>query len=122
MIAFPVRAAKALAVARKRGDSNFVRTCLQTISMMELNQKLTKHSQKMLNTGRLHRGNIAYLCKNLGFKEGGGCLLEGGVFSGIYGITSNEIVGNIYKVNRGRRCAFFNVQEHQIVQMLPRHR
>ena len=37
-------------------------------------------------------------------------------------ITSNEIVGNIYKVNRGRRCAFIDVQEHQMVQMLRRHR
>ena len=26
-----------------------------------------------------------YLCKNLGVKEGGGRLLEGGVFSGTYG-------------------------------------
>ena len=27
-----------------------------------------------------------YLCKNLGVKEGGGRLLEGGIFSGAYGI------------------------------------
>ena len=27
-----------------------------------------------------------YLYKNLGFKEGGGCLLKGGVFSGTYGM------------------------------------
>ena len=51
---------------------------------MELNQKLTKHSQKTLDTGRLH--GEKYLCKNLGVKEGGGCLLEGGVFLGAYGI------------------------------------
>ena len=51
--------------------------------MTELNQKLTKHSQKMLDTGCLHGGKN--LCKNLGVKEGGGCLLEGGVFSGAYG-------------------------------------
>ena len=38
----------------------------------------------MLDTGRLHREN--YLCKNLGVKEGGGRLVEGGVFLGAYGI------------------------------------
>ena len=53
-LAFPVQATKALAVARKKGDSNFVHTCLQTQSTTKLNQKLTKHSQKMLNTGHLH--------------------------------------------------------------------
>ena len=58
-------------MARKRGDSNLVRTCLRTESMAELHQKLTKDSQKMLNTGRLHRG---------------GHLLEGGVFLETYGI------------------------------------
>ena len=51
--------------------------------MTKLNQKLTKHSQKTLDTGRLHGGK--YLCKNLGVKEGGGHLLEGGVFSEAYG-------------------------------------
>ena len=76
---FPVRATKA--VTRKRGDSKFVHTCLRT---MELNQKLTKHSQKTLDMGRLHGGK--YLCTNLGVKEGGGHLLEGGVFLGTYGM------------------------------------
>ena len=33
-------------------------------------RKLAKHSQKTLNTGRLHGGK--YLCKNLGVEEGGG--------------------------------------------------
>ena len=28
-----------------------------------------------------------YLCKNFGVKEGGGHLLEGGVFLGAYGIS-----------------------------------
>ena len=70
-------------MARKQGDSNFVRTCLRTQSTTELNQKLTKHSQKTLDTGRLHEGK--YLCKNLGVKEGGGRSLEGGVFWGAYG-------------------------------------
>ena len=53
--------------------------------MTELNQKLTKHSriQRMLNTGHLHGKNL--LCKNLGFKDGGECLVEGGLFSGTYG-------------------------------------
>ena len=52
MGAFPVRATKTLAVARKQGKSNFVCTCLRAQSMTELNQKLTKHSQKMLDKGR----------------------------------------------------------------------
>ena len=30
-------------------------------------------------------------------------------------ITSNEIVGNMYKVNHGLRCTFIEVQEHQTV-------
>ena len=46
---------------------------------MELNQKLTKHSQKTLDTAHLGE---KYLCNNL---EGGGRLLKGGVFSGTYG-------------------------------------
>ena len=65
-----------LAVAKKQGDSNFVHTCLRTQSTMEL-QKLTKRSQKTLDMGRLHMGE-KYLCKNLGVKEGGGSLFEGG--------------------------------------------
>ena len=36
--------------------------------------------QKTLDTGRLHGGK--YLSKNSGVKEGGGCLLEGSIFSG----------------------------------------
>ena len=45
----------------------------------DLNQKLTKHSQKTLDTGRLHGGGGGeYLCKNLGVEAGGGRLLEGG--------------------------------------------
>ena len=55
---------------------------------MELNQKLAKHYQKTLNTECVHRGK--YLHKNLGVKEGGGCLLKGGIFSGTYSI------GNVY--------------------------
>ena len=55
---FPVRATKTLAVARKQAESNFVCMCLRAQSMTELNQKLTKHSQKMLDMGHLHRGKI----------------------------------------------------------------
>ena len=36
----------------------------------------------MLNTGHLQKWK--YLCQNMGVKEGGGCLLEGGVVSGTY--------------------------------------
>ena len=50
---------------------------------------LSKHSQ-MLDTGCLH-GVKKYLCKKLGVKEGGGCLLEGGVFSGAYGKVNLKI-------------------------------
>ena len=32
-----------------------------------------------------------YLCRNLGVKEGGGCLLKGGIFSGTYGIITKRI-------------------------------
>ena len=39
---FPVQATKTLVVASELGYSNFVCTCLQTQSTMELNQKLTK--------------------------------------------------------------------------------
>ena len=93
-----MRAAKTLAVARKQGDSNVVRTCLRTQLTTELNQKLTKHSLKTLDTGHLHWEKYLcknsgvkgkkYLCKNLGVKEGGGHLLERGVFSGTYGTVT----------------------------------
>ena len=45
-----------IAVAWKQGDSNVVRTSLRTQSTTELNQKLTKHSLKTLDTGRLQEG------------------------------------------------------------------
>ena len=105
-----MRAVKTLAVARKQGDSNVVRTCLRTQLTTELNQKLTKHSLKTLDTGHLHWEKYLcknsgvkgkkylcknsgvkgkkYLCKNLGVKEGGGHLLEGGVFLGTYGTVT----------------------------------
>ena len=47
---FPVRATKTLVEASERGYSSFVCTCLQTQSMMELYQKLSKHPQKILHT------------------------------------------------------------------------
>jgi len=40
--AFQVRATKALVVASQQGCNNFVCTCLQTQSTMELSHKLTK--------------------------------------------------------------------------------
>ena len=76
MGASPVRATKTLVVARKQGESNFVCTCLRAQSMMELNQKHTKHSQKMLDKG-IYTGE-KYQCKNLVviMKEGRGRLLK----------------------------------------------
>ena len=50
---------------------------------------LSKHSQ-MLDTGCLHGGK-KYICKKLEVKEGGGCLLEGGVFLGAYGKVNLKI-------------------------------
>ena len=61
-------------MARKRGNSNFVRTCSQTKSTMKLNQKLNEHSQMPLDTGR------KYLCKNLGVNEGEGVCSKGVYF------------------------------------------
>ena len=61
---------KTLAVARKRGDSIIL--CIRVYEL----DKLTKHSQKTLDMGRLH--GRKYLCKNLGVEEGEGRLLEGG--------------------------------------------
>ena len=48
-------------MARKRGNSNLVRTCSQTQSTMKLNQKLNEHSQMPLNTGCLHGEKISML-------------------------------------------------------------
>ena len=56
---------------------------------MELNPKLTKsmpRSRRRLLQRVYTRKK--YLCKKLGVKEGGGHLLEGGVFLGAYGITT----------------------------------
>ena len=93
-----MQATKTLAVARKHGDSNVVRTCLRTQLTTELNQKLTKHSLKTLDTGHLHWEKYLcknsgvkgkkYLCKNLGDREGGGRLLKGGIFLGTYGTVT----------------------------------
>ena len=62
---------------------------LRIQSTTVLNQKLTKHSQNTLDMGRLHGGK--YLCKNLGLKRGRGRLIEGGVFSGAYGIYEGSL-------------------------------
>ena len=57
-------------------------------SMMKLNQKLTK----MFDTAWEKD-----LCKNLGVKEGGKCLLNGGIFSRTYG-NNVFMRETIYKV------------------------
>ena len=59
-LAFSVRATKIIPVARKQGDSNFVCTYLRTRLTTELNQKLTKHSQKTFDTGHT-RGENTYV-------------------------------------------------------------
>ena len=56
--------------------------------MTEL-QKLTKHSQKTLG---VYTGE-KYLRKNSGVKEGGGRLLEGGIFLGAYGSEMQGTMG-----------------------------
>ena len=66
-----------------------MRTCLRTQSTTELNQNPTKYSRKTLDMGCLH--GEKYQCKNLGIKEGGGCLLEGGVFSGAYSVMHSGV-------------------------------
>ena len=92
-LTFPVRAAKTLAVAGKRGDSNFVCTCLQAQSMTELNQKLTKHSQEMFNTGCLHGGKIPM--QELGGERGGRAFAQRGHIFGnlLYMCKCNSSVG-----------------------------
>lgn len=59
-LAFLVRAPKTLTVASKRAYSIFVCACSQTQSTMDLNQikSSLKHTEKMLNTGRLHARKI----------------------------------------------------------------
>ena len=75
-LAFPVQATKTLVMGRKRGDSNFVQMCSRNQSTTELNQKLTKHSQKMLDMGRLHGGKVPMW----GLKRGEGVCLKGAYF------------------------------------------
>ena len=58
----------------EKGYSDFVCTCLQTQSMTELNQKLTKSIPRSLLRG-IYTKEI----------EGGGRLLKGGIFSVAYG-------------------------------------
>ena len=52
---------------------------------MKLNQKLTKSIIRTRLIQAIYTRE-QYLCKNLGIKVGGGCLPEGGVFSGTYSI------------------------------------
>ena len=58
--------------------------CFQTQSTTELNQKPIR-LQGVYMGGK-------YLCKNLGVKEGGGRLLEGGVFLEVYSISWRTVV------------------------------
>ena len=41
--------------------------------------------------GAFMREKNTYICKNFGVKEGGGCLLEGGVFLEIYGCLTKRL-------------------------------
>ena len=59
--------------------------CVRTHLTIELNLKLTKACPEDTRYGVFTRGK--YLCKKLRVKEGGGHLLQGGVFWGAYGIT-----------------------------------
>ena len=52
--------------------------------MMDLTQKLTKSMPRRCSVWDIYTSE-KYLCKKLGNKDGGRCLLEGGVFSGAYG-------------------------------------
>ena len=54
----PSRSNKNLSGGQKMRRQKFYVNVLRTQSTMELNQKLTKHFQKTLNTGHLHRGKI----------------------------------------------------------------
>ena len=67
--------------------------------MTKLNQKLTKHSLKTLKVWHLHGGK--HLRKNFGVKEGVGCLLKGGVFSGTYSTDSLEVRMSTHWVCQG---------------------
>ena len=67
-----------------RGYSDFVHTCIRTQSTKELNQKLAKSMARRHSLWGIYMRKI-YPCKKMAVKEGGGCFLEGGVFSGTYG-------------------------------------
>ena len=79
--ALPVQAAKTLVVASEQGYSTFVCTCLQTQSMTELNQNLTKACRENARYEAFTCRKNAYV-KTWGLREGRS--LEGGVFLGTY--------------------------------------
>ena len=76
---FPVRAVKTLAEASKRGYSILVCVCLQTQSMMELNQKLTKACQEDARYGAFTCRKNTYV-RTWGLERGEGICLKGAYF------------------------------------------
>ena len=59
--------------------------------MTELSQKLTKSMPRRRSIRGVYTRE-KYQCKNLGVKEGGGRLIEGGVFLGTYGTVCQRLV------------------------------
>ena len=66
--------------------------CVRTHLTIELNLKLTKSLPRRHSLWGVYMRK-KYLCKKLGVKEGGGHLLQGGVFWGAYGITHVVCLG-----------------------------
>ena len=54
----PSASNKTLALARKRGNGNFLCMCSRTQSTTEPTKSSLKHSQKTLDTGHLHGGKV----------------------------------------------------------------
>ena len=77
-----LRAIKNLSLANEHAYCDFVRMYLQTHSMMELNQTLTKSMPRFRK--RFPRG--VNMREKFGVKEGGRCLLKRGVLSRVYSI------------------------------------
>ena len=83
-----MRATKTLAVAKKRGDSNFVRTFTNSIDD-GAKPKLPKHSPKTLDTRRLHGGKTPIYVRTWGVARRG--RIFGNLryfFVDLYGCTS----------------------------------
>ena len=80
----PVCATKTLEVARERGCNDFVCMCFWIQTTRKLNWKLAK-SMPIRCSIRAIYTREKYWSMNLGVKQEGGCLLEGGIFSRNYG-------------------------------------